>query len=63
MLPLENDVADYVEETGNHVLFRATPIFNDDELIARGVQLEALSSKTAERACVSTNTATTCSRM
>ncbi|WP_303203602.1 DNA/RNA non-specific endonuclease [Raoultibacter timonensis] len=43
MLPLENDVADYVEETGNHVLFRATPIFNDDELIARGVQLEALS--------------------
>lgn len=43
MLPLENDVADYVEKTGNHVLFRATPIFQGDELIARGVQLEALS--------------------
>lgn len=43
MLPLENEIAAYVKETGNHVLFRATPLFQDSELVARGVQLEALS--------------------
>ncbi len=43
MLPFENMVADYVKETGNHVLYRVTPIFNGDELVARGVQMEALS--------------------
>src|SRR5699024_8041694 len=32
MLPFENMVADYVEETDNHVLYRVTPIFQDDEL-------------------------------
>jgi DNA-entry nuclease len=43
MLPFENMVADYIKETGNHVLYRVTPIFQGDELVARGVQLEAFS--------------------
>lgn len=43
MLPFENMVADYIIETGNHVLYRVTPIFIDDEMVARGVQMEALS--------------------
>ena len=43
MLPFENQVADYVEETGNHVLYRVTPIFRGLELVARGVQMEAWS--------------------
>lgn len=43
MLPFENEVADYVEATGNHVLYRATPVFVGEELVARGVHLEALS--------------------
>lgn len=43
MLPFENMVADYVEETGNHVLYRVTPIFKDDNLLAGGVQMEAYS--------------------
>ena len=43
MLPFENMVADYVKETGNHVLYRVTPIFAGDELVARGVQIEAYS--------------------
>ena len=43
MLPFENEVADYVEETGNHVLYRVSPIYEDDDLVARGVQMEALS--------------------
>lgn len=41
MLPFENMVADYIKETNNHVLYRVTPIFKDDELIARGVVMEA----------------------
>ena len=41
MLPFEDEVADYVHETGNHVLYRVTPIFEGDELVARGVQIEA----------------------
>ncbi|MBD5560090.1 MAG: hypothetical protein HDQ87_07030 [Clostridia bacterium] len=41
MLPFENLVADYVKETGNHVLYRVTPIFAGDELVARGVLMEA----------------------
>lgn len=41
MLPFENMVADYVKETGNHVMYRVTPIFVDDELLARGVHIEA----------------------
>lgn len=43
MLPFENMVADYVQETDNHVLYRVTPIFEGDELVARGVLMEALS--------------------
>ncbi len=43
MLPFENMVADYVKETTNHVLYRVTPIFEGTELVARGVQIEALS--------------------
>lgn len=41
MLPFENIVADYVKETGNHVLYRVTPIFKDNEMVARGVLMEA----------------------
>ena len=41
MLPFENIVADYVKETGNHVLYRVTPIFTGDNLVADGVQMEA----------------------
>ena len=43
MLPFENLVADFVKETEYHVLYRVTPIFCEDELVARGVQMEALS--------------------
>ena len=43
MLPFENMVADYIRETGNHVIYRVTPIFEGDELVARGVQMEAFS--------------------
>ena len=43
MLPFENQVADYIKETGNHVLYRVTPVFGELELVARGVQMEALS--------------------
>lgn len=43
MLPFENMIADYVKETGNHVMYRVTPIFEGDNLVASGVLLEALS--------------------
>ena len=43
MLPFENQVADYVKETENHVLYRVTPVFEENELVARGVEMEALS--------------------
>lgn len=43
MLPFENEVADYVRETGNHVLYRVTPVFTGDNLVADGVQMEAYS--------------------
>ena len=43
MLPFENRVADYVNNTGNHVLFRVTPIYMEDDLLAFGVLLEAVS--------------------
>lgn len=41
MLPFENAVADYVNATGNHVLMAVSPIFENDELVARGVQMMA----------------------
>ena len=43
MLDFENMVADYIKDTGNHVLYRATPIFEGDNLVASGVLLEGLS--------------------
>ena len=43
MLPFENMTADYVKETGNHVLYRVTPIFVGEEMVARGVLMEAVS--------------------
>jgi len=47
MLPFENDVADYVQRTDNHVLYRVTPVFAGAELVARGVQMEAYSVEDA----------------
>ena len=41
MLPFENMVADYIKETNNHVLYRVTPVFSGDNLVASGVQMEA----------------------
>ena len=41
MLPFENMVAEYIRETGNHVLYRVTPVFEGDNLVASGVQMEA----------------------
>ena len=41
MLPFENMVADYIKETDNHVLYRVTPIFDGDNLVASGVLMEA----------------------
>lgn len=43
MLTFEEQVKAYVEETGNHVLYRATPYFEGDDLLCKGVQLEAWS--------------------
>jgi DNA-entry nuclease len=43
MLPFENMIADYVKETNNHVLLRVTPIYKDNDLVARGVLMEAWS--------------------
>jgi DNA-entry nuclease len=41
MLPYENMVADYVRNTGNHVLYRVTPYFAGNDLVARGILMEA----------------------
>ena len=43
MLPFENMIADYIKEYNNHVLYRVTPIFKDDNLVASGVLMEAKS--------------------
>lgn len=43
MLPFENMVADYIKETGNHVAYRITPIFEGENLVCSGVQMEAYS--------------------
>lgn len=43
MLPFENLVAEYVKETGNHVLYRVTPVFEGENLVASGVVMEAMS--------------------
>ena len=43
MLEFENKVAEYIKRTGNHVLYRVTPIFEGNNLLASGVQMEAKS--------------------
>ena len=43
MLDFENKVANYIKSTGNHVLYRVTPIFKDENLLASGVLMEAYS--------------------
>lgn len=43
MLPFENMIADYVKETENHVLYRVTPMYEDNNLVADGVLMEAWS--------------------
>lgn len=43
MLPFENMVADYIQETSNHVLYRVTPIFEGNSLVANGVLMEGYS--------------------
>lgn len=43
MLQFENEVANYIDETNNHVLYRVTPYFENDNLVAKGVQIEAYS--------------------
>lgn len=43
MLPFENMIADYVKETDHHVLYRVTPIYKGDNLVADGVLMEAKS--------------------
>ncbi len=47
MLPFENQVADYVKETNHHVLYRVTPHYQGDDLLADGVQMEAYSVEDA----------------
>ena len=41
MLPFEDEVAAYIKETDNHVMYRVTPVFERDDLIASGVQMQA----------------------
>ena len=41
MLPFENQVAEYVKQENGHVLYRVTPIFKENNLVASGVQIEA----------------------
>lgn len=43
MLPFENMVADYIKETNNHVMYRVTPIYEKDNLVCKGVQMEGYS--------------------
>ena len=43
MLPFENMVADYIKETNNHVMYRVTPVYKGNNLLATGVKMEAKS--------------------
>ncbi len=43
MLKWENEVAEYVRETNNHVLYRVSPIYDNDDLVSKGVLMEAMS--------------------
>lgn len=48
MLPFENQVADYVHETNHHVLYRVTPVYEGNNLVASGVIMEAASVEDEE---------------
>lgn len=50
MIAFEDTVYDYVVDEGGHVLYRVTPVFEGNELVARGVQMEALSVEDGGRA-------------
>ena len=52
MLPFEQRVAIYVKKTGNHVLYRVTPIYEKDNLVANGVQMEAYSVENKGRGII-----------
>lgn len=43
MIPIEDEIRSYVERTKNHVLYRVTPVYKGDNLLASGVQIEAFS--------------------
>lgn len=43
MLPYENQIATYIDRTKNHVIYRCSPIYHEDDLVATGVQMEAYS--------------------
>ena len=43
MLPFENKVADYVKNTGHHVLYKVIPVFEGNDLVAKGVWMQAMS--------------------
>lgn len=43
MLPFENMTADFIKETDMHVMYRVTPVFDGNDLVARGVHMEAIS--------------------
>lgn len=47
MLPFEDEVADYVRETDHHVLYRVTPVYEGNDLVAQGVQMEGFSVEDA----------------
>ena len=63
MLPFEEQILDYIHDTGNHVLYRVTPMYNEEELVSPpACALRRNRSRTTARPCASTCTATTCSR-
>ena len=41
MLPFENKTCNYIKDTGNHVMYRVTPVFAGNDLVAKGVHMEA----------------------
>ena len=43
MLPFENEVAEYIKNTNNHVMYRVEPVFEDNNLLAKGVNMQAKS--------------------
>lgn len=43
MLPFENKVADYIKSTGNHVLYKVIPVFDGNDLVSKGVWMQAMS--------------------